>query len=234
MSNLEVFNQPMMTSVMLAELVEKEHKNVLADIRKLQEFYTQTYSAEKSADLIKSSTYTDSLGRTYPCFELSKDACLDLVTGYSLPHRHAVNQRWQELEAATNTQPKVPQTYIEALEALLEAEKTKLALQQENTEMRPKAEYFDNLVARNLLVNIRDTAKELRIKQNEFVAFLLDGKYLYRDQKGKLRPYAQHTPTLFEVKEFSRGEFSDVQTLVTPQGRETFRLLLQVPRLEKK
>ena len=235
MNNLEVFNQPMMTSVMLAELVEKEHKNVLVDVRKLVEFYTQTYSAEKSADLIKSSTYADSLGRTYPCFELSKDACLDLVTGYSLPHRHAVNQRWQELEqAASADQSKLPQTYIEALEALLAAEKEKLALQEANTEMRPKAEYFDNLVARNLLVNIRDTAKELRIKQNEFVAFLLDGKYLYRDQKGKLRPYAQHTPTLFEVKEFSRGEFSDVQTLVTPQGRETFRLLLQVPRLEKK
>lgn len=235
MNNLEVFNQPMMTSVMLAELVEKEHKNVLVDVRKLVEFYTQTYSAEKSADLIKSSTYVDSLGRTYPCFELSKDACLDLVTGYSLPHRHAVNQRWQELEqAASADQSKLPQTYIEALEALLAAEKEKLALQEANAEMKPKAEYFDNLVARNLLVNIRDTAKELRIKQNEFVAFLLDGKYLYRDQKGKLRPYAQHTPTLFEVKEFSRGEFSDVQTLVTPQGRETFRLLLQVPRLEKK
>ena len=79
MNNLEVFNQPMMTSVMLAELVEKEHKNVLVDVRKLVEFYTQTYSAEKSAQLIKSSTYTDSTGRTLPCFELSKDACLDLV-----------------------------------------------------------------------------------------------------------------------------------------------------------
>nr|DAQ08738.1 MAG TPA: regulatory protein [Caudoviricetes sp.] len=47
MNSLEVFNQPMMTSVMLAELVEKEHKNVLVDVRKLVEFYTQTYSAEK-------------------------------------------------------------------------------------------------------------------------------------------------------------------------------------------
>ena len=109
MNNLEVFNQPMMTSVMLAELVEKEHKNVLVDVRKLVEFYTQTYSAEKSAQLIKSSTYTDSTGRTLPCFELSKDACLDLVTGYSLPHRHAVNQRWQELEQSTTQTSVQPQ-----------------------------------------------------------------------------------------------------------------------------
>ena len=109
MTNLAVFKQATMSSVTLAELVEKEHKNVLADIRKLQEFYIQTYSAEKSADLIKSSTYTDSLGRTYPCFELSKDACLDLVTGYSLPHRHAVNQRWQELEQSTTQTSVQPQ-----------------------------------------------------------------------------------------------------------------------------
>lgn len=235
MNNLEVFNQPMMTSVMLAELVEKEHKNVLVDVRKLVEFYTQTYSAEKSADLIKSSTYVDSLGRTYPCFELSKDACLDLVTGYSLPHRHAVNQRWQELEqTASADQSKLPQTYIEALEALLAAEKEKLALQETNAEMKPKAEYFDHLVARNLLLGVRDTAKELGVKQNQFVTFLLEGKYVYRNEKGKLRPYAQHTPSLFELKEFTRGDYADAQMLITPQGRETFRLLLQVPRLEKK
>ena len=235
MSNLEVFNQPMMTSVMLAELVEKEHKNVLVDVRKLVEFYTQTYSAEKSAGLIKSSTYVDSLGRTYPCFELSKDACLDLVTGYSLPHRHAVNQRWQELEqTASADQSKLPQTYIEALEALFAAEKEKLALQETNAEMKPKAEYFDHLVARNLLLGVRDTAKELGVKQNQFVTFLLEGKYVYRNEKGNLRPYAQHTPSLFELKEFTRGDYADAQMLVTPQGRETFRLLLQVPRLEKK
>lgn len=141
--------------------------------------------------------------------------------------------RWQELEKAAGTY-QTPQTYPEALRAYadeLEAhEKTKQALEA----AKPKAEYFDNLVARNLLVNIRDTAKELRVKQNEFVSFLLNNGYLFRDPKGKLRPYAQHTPDLFELKEFTRGEYSDVQTLVTPQGRETFRLLLQVPRLEKK
>ena len=157
------------------------------------------------------------------------------MTGYSLPHRHAVNQRWQELEqTASADQSKLPQTYIEALEALLAAEKEKLALQETNAEMKPKAEYFDHLVARNLLLGVRDTAKELGVKQNQFVTFLLEGKYVYRNEKGNLRPYAQHTPSLFELKEFTRGDYADAQMLVTPQGRETFRLLLQVPRLEKK
>jgi len=160
---------------------------------------------------------------------------LCLVAGYDVVVRMRIIKRWQELEqVATANQPKLPRTYIEALEALLAAEKEKLALQEANAEMKPKAEYFDHLVARNLLVNIRDTAKELRVKQNGFVSFLLNNGYLFRDPKGKLRPYAQHTPDLFELKEFTRGEYLDVQTLVTPQGRETFRLLLQVPWLEKK
>jgi prophage antirepressor-like protein len=93
--------------------------------------------------------------------------------------------------------------------------------------MQPKAEYFDALVDRNLLTNFRDTAKELRIKQTDFINWLLDKKYLYRDQKGKLKPYAQFVPELFQLKEWARGEKADVQTLVTPKGRETFRLLLE-------
>ena len=109
MTNLAVFKQATMSSVMLAELVEKRHDNVMADIKKLKEFYGETYSPEKSGELIKTSTYKDSTGRTLPCFELSKDACLDLVTGYSLPHRHAVNQRWQELEQNTTQTAAQPQ-----------------------------------------------------------------------------------------------------------------------------
>ena len=63
------------------------------------------------------------------------------------------------------------------------------ALTVDNQIMKPKADYFDELVDRNLLTNIRDTAKELGIEQNQFVAFLLDKKYMYRDKKGKLLPY---------------------------------------------
>lgn len=92
--------------------------------------------------------------------------------------------------------------------------------------MKPKAEYFDALVERNLLTNFRDTAKELKIKEREFIGWLLDNGYIYRDAKGKLKPYAKHVPGLFELKEWERNGKADTQTLVTPRGRETFRLLL--------
>ena len=95
--------------------------------------------------------------------------------------------------------------------------------------MQLKADYFDELVDRNLLTGIRETAKELKVKQNTFVNFLLDKKYLYRDKKGKLMPYAKPMENgLFEVKEFSNEKtgFSSTQVFITPKGKETFRLLL--------
>lgn len=95
--------------------------------------------------------------------------------------------------------------------------------------MQPKADYFDELVDRNLLTGIRETAKELKVKQNTFVNFLLDKKYLYRDKKGKLMPYAKPMENgLFEVKEFSNEKtgFSSTQVFIIPKGKETFRLLL--------
>lgn len=94
-------------------------------------------------------------------------------------------------------------------------------------DMKPKVDYFNELVERNLLTNFRDTAKELHIKQNDFINWLLDKKYIYRDQRGKLKPYSQYVPDLFELKEWAKNGKSDVQTLVTPKGRETFRLLIK-------
>lgn len=107
----------------------------------------------------------------------------------------------------------------------LESENSSLTVK--NAIMAPKADYFDQLVDRNLLTNFRETAKELGIAPKTFVQFLLDKKYIYRDQKGKLLPYEGKNDGLFEVKECTnqKTQWSGVQTMVTPKGRETFRLL---------
>lgn len=103
-----------------------------------------------------------------------------------------------------------------------------------NQIMQPKADYFDELVDRNLLTNFRQTAKELKVKEKVFVNFLINKNYIYRDTKGKLMPRAGKSTDLFEVKEFfnEKTQWSGVQTLITPKGRETFRLLLQGERNE--
>lgn len=101
------------------------------------------------------------------------------------------------------------------------------ALTVDNQIMKPKADYFDELVERNTLTNFRETAKELGIPPKKFVRFLLDQKYIYRDKKGKLLPYEDKNNGLFELKESfnEKTKWSGTQALVTPKGRETFRLL---------
>lgn len=92
--------------------------------------------------------------------------------------------------------------------------------------MKPKVEYFDALVESNLLTNFRETAKELHTRERTFIHWLQEQGYIYRDAKGKLQPYAAHVPKLFEMKEWERNGQSGVRALITPKGRETFRLLL--------
>lgn len=97
----------------------------------------------------------------------------------------------------------------------------------QNTIMLPKARYFDEMISRNTLTNFRETAKELGISEKAFIRFLIDKKYIFRNQRGKLMPYADRSDGLFEVKECynEKTNWSGIQTLVTPKGREAFRLL---------
>lgn len=129
-----------------------------------------------------------------------------------------------------------PDTIIRLATQLKESREKALKLEAINSDLtvqnqiyKPKAEYFDQIVDRNLLTNFRETAKQLGIKERVFVGFLLDHKYIYRDKKGKLMPYAEKNNGLFELKEAvnEKSGWGGTQTLITPKGRETFRLLMQ-------
>ena len=155
------------------------------------------------------------------------------VTSEVLPsiRRHGAYMTPDTLEAAILN----PDTMIRLCTALKEEQDKNKALRAANSALsveneisRPKAEYFDELVQRNLLTNFRETAKQLGVKQKQFVDFLLGRKYVYRDKRGRLMPYAQYADSgLFEIKECfnDKTEWSGTQTLITPKGRETFRLL---------
>lgn len=137
-------------------------------------------------------------------------------------------QYFINLETAWNT----PEMIMSRALKMAEKQISKLQLVNsdltvKNQIMLPKAEYFDELVERNTLTSFRETAKELRIKERDFIQFLFEKKYIYRDKKGKLMPYADKNDGLFELKECynEKTKWSGTQTLITPKGRETFRLL---------
>lgn len=154
------------------------------------------------------------------------------VTSEVLPsiRKHGAYMTPETLEQAILN----PDMMIKLCTALKDEQDKNKALQAVNSSltvdnqiMKPKADYFDELVDRNLLTNFRETAKQLQVKEKEFIRFLLEKKFIYRDKRGKIQPYADKNNGLFEVKEFSNKKtgFASTQTLITPKGRETFRLL---------
>lgn len=154
------------------------------------------------------------------------------VTSEVLPsiRKHGAYMTPETLEQAILN----PDMMIKLCTALKDEQDKNKALQAVNSSltvdnqiMKPKADYFDELVDRNLLTNFRETAKQLQVKEKEFIRFLLEKKFIYRDKRGKIQPYADKNNGLFEVKEFSNEKtgFASTQTLITPKGRETFRLL---------
>ena len=85
-------NQPLtMSSLEIAVMCNKEHRNVMADIKTMFEQLDIS-----SADF--SAVYKASNGKMNPCFNLDKEMSLTLVTGYSVVLRHKIIKRWQELE----------------------------------------------------------------------------------------------------------------------------------------
>lgn len=192
---------------------------------------------------------TDSLGREQETTVINESGLYSLVLSSKLPtaktfkrwitgevlpsiRKHGAYMTPETLEAAILN----PDTMIQLCTALKEEqdkrkvlEAANSALTVDNQIMKPKADYFDELVDRNLLTNFREAAKQLSVPPKKFVTFLLDHKYIYRDKKGKLQPYQQYVESgLFNLKECvnEKTGWGGTQTLITPKGRETFRLLM--------
>jgi Rha family phage regulatory protein len=215
--NGEVF----VSSLYVAKITDKKHKNVMRDIRTILDKSDKDFNELN----FEPSDFKDKKGENRPMYWLTEDGSSVLLGGYSIAHRVKIQKELRDFKDAQKK--KIPQTYGEALleAGRLAIENEKLIL--ENSIMKPKADYFDALVDRKLLTNFRDTAKELGIKEREFITFLIDNEYIYKDSSKRNRPYAKYTGTLFQIKEFKNTTIAGLQTLVTPQGKETFRLLLQ-------
>lgn len=168
--------------------------------------------------------------RTVDDAEITIDMAKELCMLQRNERGKLARQYFLQLERDWNSPEKVMARALQIAEkkiSTLTADLSRATVQ--NTTMAPKADYFDELVERNTLTNFRETAKQLGVKQKAFISFLMERKFLYRDKRGKLLPYADKNDGLFEVKEcFNNAtQWAGTQTLVTPKGRETFRLLCQ-------
>ena len=216
---------------------------VLKDVCAVLGLGTPARVAERlEEDEVSSTHLTDSLGRQQDMTIINESGLYNVILRSDKPEARPF-RKWVTSEVL----PSIRKTggYISGQDslspeelmakALMVAQKTLAerdarisALTVENQILQPKAEYFDQLVDRNLLTGFRETAKLLEVSPKRFVDFLLEKKYIYRDQKGKLMPYAEKNNGLFELKERfnDKTQWTGTQTLITPKGRETFRLLM--------
>ncbi|MEV4977407.1 phage antirepressor KilAC domain-containing protein [Enterobacter ludwigii] len=180
-----------MSSLEIAGLCEKRHDHVCRDIKVMLE-QLNIQSPQIWGE------YRDDMGRAYPCFHLPKDLCLTLVSGYNVVLRKRIIDRWLELEQ--QNQPKVPQSFSEALRLAAELEEQKQMLTDKLAIAAPKAEFVDRYVVATGSMTFRQVAKLLNAKEPEFRLFLLDNHIMYR-LNGTLTPYHQHIDAeRFEVK----------------------------------
>ena len=130
-----------------------------------------------------------------------------------------LEREWNSPEAVMSRALRMAEERLERFKAI------NANLSVQNAIMQPKAEYFDGLCDRESLTGIRETAKLLGLKQNDFVKWLVSHKYIYRDAHGKLMPYAKYVDSgLFTVKETynDKTDWTGVQMLITVKGKERF------------
>lgn len=127
-----------MTSLQVAEITRKTHSHVIRDI----EDETNKLGEEIAETIFGLSEYKDKTGRTLKMYNLSKDGAMQLGARYDATTRYKMIQRINELER--NAKPMLPQSYKEALIALVMAEEEKERLMLVNVELEKTKAYISD------------------------------------------------------------------------------------------
>ena len=86
-------SQQTMSSLEVARVTGKRHKDVLYSIRKMEKAWKKV-----TGRTFGLSSYTDKSGRTLPCYNLSKSETLFVATKYCDEARAKLVVRWEQLE----------------------------------------------------------------------------------------------------------------------------------------
>lgn len=202
-----------MSSREIAELVESRHDHVKRSIERL---------ADKGViQLPPLEEVKNHLGQTVTEYRLIKRDTYIVVAQLCPEFTARLVDRWQALESQQKPTALLPQNYLQALEALVEAEKQKQQLALENAQLKPKADFVDHYIEVGTSKSFREVAKILKMPERAMINRLIEDHFLYR-QSGALLPYqTAHSRDLFTVKTGTAEHGHNfTQTRVTSKGIE--------------
>ena len=214
---------------------------VAADVCKALELGNPSMTVERLDDDEKGISTIDTLGGKQRMAIINEPGLYSLVITSRKPEAKAF-KRWITHEVIpairkhgvyiTDEKLKLFAEHPELLDALM---KSLYATHAENLRHRaerqtllPKADYYDAFMDADGCTNLRATAKELKVPEKMFTAFLIRKRYLYRAPSGTLLPYAKPASDgLFFVKDYiAVNGHQGVYTLVTPKGKSLFLTML--------
>ena len=222
-------NTVTMSTREISELTGKQHKNVLRDVNVMLE------SLEKAgSDLSQVVRNTDERGRTSE-FRLDRVLTETLLTGYSIPLRHRVVTRLQELEKVSRHSMSLPTNFADALQLAADQAKQNASLHQVIQQQAPKVQALERLSATEGSICITSAAKQLGIGPLKLFKWLSDNRWIYR--RAAFSAWSAYQPRLtaglleHKLVKVGKGAEEDLkvveQVMVTRKGITTLAEQIQ-------
>ena len=218
-----------MSSREIADLCEARHNDVVASIVRLFDREVLRESRKTTRTVAPEGG-----GRPMQVYDLTKRDTLVVVSGYNAELRAKIIDRWQELEAQTQSDPMVALNDPATMRGLLLSYSEKvMALETANAELAPKAEALDRIASAQGSLCITDAAKALQMPPRELFNWMQKSRWIFRRHGTGWIGYSDKTRGGYlehKVTTIQRADGTDrvsEQVRVTPLGLTRIGELLQ-------
>ncbi|WP_330544480.1 phage regulatory protein/antirepressor Ant [Aeromonas hydrophila] len=207
-----------MSSLQIAEFTGKNHKDVMRDIRNMEEAL-----GERSFAL---SSYISNQNKELPMYVLDEEQSICLVSGYEVKMRMTIIKEWKALKEAhdpmaimgTMNGNQIALFARTAVELAKETKAKEQALFQIEYQ-KPKVEFFNEVADATGLMDMGIIAKQLGYGRNTFFKMLRQKHVLQSGKFKNNQPYQQYIDSgYFVVKLSGASDGFIAQTFVTPKG----------------
>lgn len=224
-----------MTSLQIAEITGRNHKDIMRSIREMEEPWVNGGGRKFAL-----TYYIDKWNREKPCYSLTKTETLYISTKFNDEARAKLVLRWEQLEKENlikdiSNNFYIPKDYSSAL--MLAS-----TLSKELEEIRPKADYTDQVLLSPEKLTTTEVAKSFGMKSPQKLNGILVGlgvQYKTKHNYVLCSPYSDLGYVRVNTHITSDGEEKLVgttyQLVWTEKGRNfLYNLLVEKGYLEKK